>query len=319
METVYIEQDNCILHRSENYLIIKRQGRTIGTIPLMNTHCIVVLKGVQITSPAIELLFEKNIDVVYTSKSGQIKGRIQSQTSGGAVLRLAQHNAFLNLKLRSRIAGNIVHGKIQNQIHLLKKYKKYYSLHSYNEIIKKMNDYASIAIKSQNIDEIMGYEGVSAKLYWDCFKTLMKNQDFTRRAYRPAPDYVNSALNLGYSFLANEITACLSAEKFDIEIGFLHSIHYGRASLALDIMEEFRTPFVDAWLLKQFNLKNLNETHFLDAEHGFYLSAYGFHHFVELYHQHKEDGNWKKQFGSQTSKLKKAMMYGDSYEPYQWK
>jgi CRISPR-associated protein Cas1 len=318
METIYIEHDNCIVHRGENHLVIKKQGRSVGSVPLINTSCIVVLGGVQITSHALNLLFEKNIDVVYTSKSGQIKGRIQSQTGGGALVRLAQHGVFLNFVLRSGVAGNIVRGKIQNQIRLLEKYKRYYSLENFGGIIRKMNLYSSAATRTQDIDEIMGYEGVSAKLYWECFRTLIKNQAFTRREYRPAPDYVNSALNLGYSFLANEITACLSAEKFDTEIGFLHSIHYGRASLALDMMEEFRVPFVDAWLLKQFNRRILNETHFLDASCGFYLSEEGFRRFIGLYHEHKESGDWQRHFREQARELKKSVMSGGSYTPYQW-
>jgi len=181
-----------------------------------------------------------------------------------------------------------------------------------------MKAYAVSATKTQSIDEMMGYEGVSAKLYWDCFKTLCKNNAFTRRDYRPAPDYVNSALNLGYSFLSNEITACLTAERFDIEIGFLHSIHYGRESLALDIMEEFRTPFVDAWLLTLFNKRILNEKCFLGEDEGFYFSGDGFQRFIELYHEHRDSGQWRKQFRAQAEKLKKAVMNGDRYTPYRW-
>jgi len=318
LETIYLAHDNCIVHGSGEHLIIKKRGHSIGTVALINTKCIVVLSGVQITSHALELLFRKNIDVIYTSRSGRIKGRIQSQTGGGAILRLAQYNTFLQPALRSKLAGSIVSGKINNQICLLKKYKRYYALHSYDEMISRMNQYATAAAKMQDIDKIMGYEGLAAKLYWECFKTLIKSQAFTRREHHPAPDFINSALNLGYSFLINEITACLAAERFDIEIGFLHSIHYGRASLALDIMEEFRTPFIDAWLLKQFNLRIINETHFLDKDQGYYLSEKGFKRFVELYHQRREKGNWQKKFRAQTEKLKKAVMSVAEYEPFRW-
>jgi CRISPR-associated protein Cas1 len=318
MGMVYIDKDNCVIHQSNEHLIIKRKGRSIGTVPLVGTNCIVVLGGVQITSPALSLLFSKNIDVIYTSKSGRIMGKIQAQTGGGAILRLAQHSVFLNPELRAKVAGSIVYGKIQNQMRLLEKYKRYYSLQGYNRIIKNMNDYSITATQTKDIDEIMGYEGVSAKLYWDCYKTLVKNQAFTRRDYRPAPDYVNSALNMGYSLLTNEVTACLDSEKFDIEVGFLHSIHYGRASLALDIMEEFRAPFVDAWLLKQFNRRILNESHFSGAERGYYLTESGFRRYIELYHQHKEEGNWQRLFREQAHKLKKAVMSGNDYISYQW-
>lgn len=313
-----MEQDNCVLHRSENHLILKKLGRIIGTIPLANVNCIVTRSSVQITSSAMDLLFEKHIDVVYTSRGGKIHGRLMSMSGGGALVRLAQHNAFLKSEIRSKIAANMVRGKIYNEVCLLQKYKRYYTLKQYDEVITKMKSYAILATQTDNIDEIMGYEGVSAKLYWECFRDLIKSKVFFRREYRPAPDYVNSALNLGYSFLANEMITCLAAEKFDLEIGFLHSIHYGRVSLALDLMEEFRTPFVDAWLLKQFNRRILNETHFTGAEHGFYLTEDGFRRFISLYHQHKNEENWQRRFREQAHLLKKVVMYGADYIPYPW-
>jgi len=318
LETIYIEQDNCVLHQAENHLVVKKQGHTIGSIPLINVSAIVILGNIQITSHAINLIFQKNINVMYTSKSGRINGQIQPQLNGGAVLRLAQSNAFMNLEKRSKLAGSIVKGKIKNQVCLLEKYKRYYSLKSFNDVIFKLNSYSQKADVVHDLDEIMGYEGISARMYWDCFRGLVKNQVFLRRDYRPAPDYINSALNLGYTLLSNEITICLTAEKFDVEIGFLHSIHYGRASLALDIMEEFRTPFIDAWLLNLFNKRILNETHFLDEEHGFYLSKDGFRRFIALYHEHKNKWDWQKNFRLQAKKLKMAVLNNDNYEPFEW-
>jgi CRISPR-associated protein Cas1 len=169
---------------------------------------------------------------------------------------------------------------------------------------------------AETINEIMGIEGICAKIYWGCFKKLLKYPSFTRRDYRPAPDYVNSALNLGYAFLANEITTQLFIHQFDVEIGFLHSIHYGRNSLTLDIMEEFRSPFVDGWLLGLFNRKILKEDHFKDEKEGFYLTESGFEKFCSLYHDHVEEENWREKFRIQAENLKKAVMAEGIYSPF---
>ena len=316
METVYITQENCVLHRSEDHLVLRRQGQCIGTIPLLNVQCIVLVSSVQITSQALDMLFEKQIDVIYASRSGHIKGCLQSQSGNGAVIRIAQHHAFISQATRLAIAKSIVAGKIANQRYLLETYQRYYALAEYKALVSKMKEYASKLPQAQSIDEVMGLEGISARVYWDGYRHLLKNPSFARRACRPAPDYVNSALNLAYAFLNSELTMCLAAQRFDLEIGFLHSIHYGRNSLPLDLMEEFRSPFADAWLLGLFNKRILKESHFHGQENGYYLTSDGFTKFIELYHEHLEQGHWRPRFRTQAQNLRKAVMTGEPYESY---
>jgi CRISPR-associated protein Cas1 len=164
------------------------------------------------------------------------------------------------------------------------------------------------------ITEVMGIEGICAKYYWSCFKELVKHPVFMRREYRPAPDYINALLNLGYAFLSNEIMTCLIAKRFDPEIGFLHSIHYGRNSLALDIMEEFRATFIDRWVLGLVNKNQLKAEHFLNLNDDYRLTDDGFHKFCILYHQHVIP--WRELFHEQAKKLKNSLITGESYEPY---
>lgn len=316
MEVLYIEKENTVLHKQSEHLILKRQGRTIESIPLIGVRTIILLSNCQMTSQALELIFQKKIDVIYMSKNGKIKSRLLSLSGGGAILRLAQHQTFLSKSMRSLTARSIVQAKIHNQMKLISKYKRYYSLSKYEDILRQLQQYSNKVAELMELDEIMGFEGISAKLFWRCYRELLNQKVFVRREYRPAPDYINSALNLGYSFLANEVTTCLCAENFDLEIGFLHSVFYGRNSLTLDIMEEFRTPFIDAWILKIFNLNILNEKYF--ENENFYLNEKGFKKFVEQYHRHMEEGKWRQKFRLQAKKLKDAVIQGEPYEPYLW-
>ena len=319
MKTIYIEQSDAVIHRNSEHLILTQYGKKIESIPTVNVQAIVLFNTCQITTPALELLFSKNIDITYMSRGGKIKSRILAASNGGAIIRLAQHQAFLNKERRSQIAGKIVNAKIQNQKALITRYKKYYSISEYSEILIQMDEYSNRVKNLKQPDEIMGFEGISARLFWKCYKELLNNHNFSGRSYRPAKDYVNSALNMAYSFLANEITICLTSEKFDLEVGFLHSIFYGRNSLVLDIMEEFRTPFVDSWLLKVFNLNMLNDSHFNGEEAGFYFNKTGLGKFIELYNKHIEENNFRASFRSQVLKLKNALLQNINYEPYIWK
>ena len=316
METIYVTHKNAVIHRCAEHLIIRKKGQKVGTIPLTGLKTIVLMTGVQLTSAAINVVLEKNIDVILTSQGGKIKGRINSISGGGAIVRLAQHSAFINTEKRLSIAKSIVNAKIKNQLALILKSLKHYPLERYFRESQAMEQNRVKLDGFMNLDEIMGIEGICARIYWDAYRNMLKEPLFTRREYRPASDIVNSALNLGYSFLANEISTCLAAKNLDLEIGFLHSIHYGRQSLTLDVMEVFRSPFIDAWLLTLFNKRMLTPDHFLGKENGFYLNELGFMKFCECYHRHLEKGNWQAKFQEEAASLKAALTENNEFKPF---
>jgi CRISPR-associated protein Cas1 len=204
--------------------------------------------------------------------------------------------------------------KIHNQMSLVRKYKYHDTNADFDEHISAVDGFARLLGDTATIDEVMGVEGVSAKYYWDCFRHLLKNPIFTRREYRPSPDYVNALLNLGYAFLSNEVAACLIAKHFDLELGFLHSVHYGRNSLSLDIMEEFRAPFIDAWVLALLNKNQLKDEHFHVDNGDWRLTDIGFRKFCSLYHERAAD--WRGKFREQANRLKNAVVKGEGYEPH---
>jgi len=316
MDTVYVTQENSVLHRCAEHLILRKRGERVGTIPLNGVRTFVLASSVQLTTPALDMLFDKSIDVIFISKSGKIKGRLNSASGGGAIVRLAQHSAFVNPEKRLCLAKIIVDAKVKNQLNLIEKNLSHYPLDCYREDKKLITQNLEKLTNAAEIDEVMGIEGICARHYWSAYRQLLKVPLFARREYRPAPDIINSALNLSYSFLATEITTCLSAQKFDLEIGFLHSIRYGRNSLALDIMEEFRSPFADAWLLTLFNKRILSSAHFQGEDAGYYLNNEGFSKFCGLYHVHLENENWRRKFRTQADSLKKHLMEGTEYRPF---
>ncbi|MCL1981921.1 MAG: CRISPR-associated endonuclease Cas1 [Clostridiales bacterium] len=197
---------------------------------------------------------------------------------------------------------------------MVKKYKYHDTSAEYDENISEISRRAVLLDTASSVDEIMGVEGMAARHYWNCFRRLLKNPAFTRCEYRPSPDYVNALLNISYAFLANEITTCLTAKNFDLEIGFLHSIHYGRNSLALDMMEEFRSPVVDSWILSVLNKNQLKAEHFHVKNGDWRLTDEGFRKYCGLFHD--QILPWREKFRTQSNNLKLALMKGETYEPY---
>jgi len=130
--------------------------------------------------------------------------------------------------------------------------------------IKRLLD--KMADASQ-IDSVRGYEGKGSALY---FSALMHGFNekfgFTRRVRRPPTDPINSVLSLVYTFLMNQTYSAVRIAGLDPYPGFLHALDYGRYSLVLDLMEEFRTIVADTLTLSLFNLKILQKKDFI-VEH----------------------------------------------------
>ncbi|MCL2059994.1 MAG: CRISPR-associated endonuclease Cas1, partial [Oscillospiraceae bacterium] len=201
METAYILHEKCSVKREGEHIKLVRLGETIATIPIDGVKTMVLYDSVNLTAPALDLLLNNGTDVIYQSKGGRIKGRILSPKNGGVIIRLAQYSAFMDASRRLAIAKAIVAAKIRNQASVVKKYKYHDINNSFDSQLSAIDSYAKQVGAADSLDVVMGYEGVSAKYYWECFRLLLKNPVFTKREYRPSPDYVNALLNLGYAFL----------------------------------------------------------------------------------------------------------------------
>ena len=120
--------------------------------------------------------------------------------------------------------------------------------------------------------------------------------------------------------------SALDAESFETYLGFLHGIRYGRKSLALDMIEEFRQPAVDRLVLLLFNKRMIGKYDFeFPEEGGVILNEDGFRKFCTEYERWmngKNSTSGEKSFRSQIQKqvagLKKAISKGEEYSPYQW-
>jgi CRISPR-associated protein Cas1 len=91
---------------------------------------------------------------------------------------------------------------------------------------------------------------------------------FTGRNRRPPLDSVNALLSFGYTLLANDLRSSLECVGLDPYVGFLHADRPGRPSLALDLMEEFRAPFVDRLVLNLINMKMVRPEQFVRQATG---------------------------------------------------
>ena len=95
-------------------------------------------------------------------------------------------------------------------------------------------------------DALRGYEGKAAAYYFEALGGLLDPAwSFQGRKYYPAPDPFNAALSFGYALLQKDVGAAVQLVGLDPYLGCFHTLEYGRPSLVLDLMEEFRPAVVD--------------------------------------------------------------------------
>jgi len=123
-----------------------------------------------------------------------------------------------------------------------------------------------------DVDVIRGYEGEAANSYFSAFSHMMKaNRDgfrMTGRSRRPPLDAVNALLSFLYAMLLHDCVAAATAAGLDPSVGFLHVDRPGRPSLALDLMEEFRTLLADRLVLALINRQQVSPEEFKMREGG---------------------------------------------------
>jgi len=195
---------------------------------------------------------------------------------GNVLLRRTQYR-YADDNIKSvYIARNILTGKLHNSRWVLERTVRDHAMRVDAQRIKKAAGFiaetTALVRQSETSGELFGLEGEAATRYFSVFNEMILNNKedffFKRRSRRPPLDNVNALLSFVYTLLANDVSAALSSVGLDPFVGFLHTDRPGRRSLALDLMEEFRAPLADRFVLKLINMRQLTGNDFTQKESG---------------------------------------------------
>ena len=99
---------------------------------------------------------------------------------------------------------------------------------------------------------------------------LQQKDDFQFgvRSKRPPMDAVNAMLSFAYTLLTSMCASALEMVGLDPYVGYMHTERPGRRSLALDLVEEFRSVFADRFVLTLINRRVVSASGFTKREDG---------------------------------------------------
>ena len=117
------------------------------------------------------------------------------------------------------------------------------------------------------LEDLRGIEGKAANIYFSVLNELILTQKdvfiFTDRNRRPPRDEINAMLSFVYTLITNDMVSALETVGLDPYFGFMHAIRPGRASLALDLIEEFRGYLGDRLVLSLINRRQVKKNDFI--------------------------------------------------------
>lgn len=326
MAVLYVKEQGAYVRKCGRRIQVEKDGKRLVDFPVFQVTNINIIGNVQITTQALHFLMQEGIDVSYLSRSGNYIGHMTADSSKNIFLRLAQYNCYQSIEQRLQMARCIVENKANNQIELIKCYRWKAEEYDPGKDLDEIKKNLSKLKHKQTTNEIMGIEGICSAVYFRAYSHMFQCRlAFNDRNRRPPRDPINAVLSLAYTFLTKEVSSALEAESFETYLGFLHGIRYGRKSLALDLVEEFRQPVADRFVLRLFNKQMLSEYDFDYEGDRVLLREESFKKFCREYEKWmtqplsvRNTKSFREILHDQISRLKKAVRERAEYVPFRW-
>ncbi len=298
LNTLYITTEGAYLHLDHDTLKVKIEKETKLQVPVHHLGGIVCFGNVMVSPAAMARCAEDGRFLVLLDRNGRFKARVEGPVSGNVLLRSAQHEIMRDKEKSLEIARNMVAGKIQNSRQIVLRGARENTDDGDSQTLKKTTDKLANTLsrlpKCQNIDQVRGIEGESARAYFSSFDRMVREDRetfrFNGRNRRPPRDPVNALISFLYALLMNDCVAGAEGVGLDPQLGFLHTIRPGRAALALDLMEELRAVLADRLALTLINRKQIRAKHFIDRPGGaVHLDDDGRKEVVVAYQKRKQE------------------------------
>lgn len=271
LNTLYITRQESYLHKERETIVIKQGDDKLGQFPALTIGNILCFGQVSVSPFLMGHCGERGIGLSFYTEYGKFLAQVQGKRSGNVLLRRTQYRLADNDENSTGIARLMVAGKIANCRSVLMRELRN---HGDNSALQAVTESLSKSLRriqhARSVQETLGIEGDAASNYFGVFNELIRGNgfDFNGRIRRPPTDPVNAMLSFAYTLIAHECTSALQGVGLDPYVGFLHQDRPGRVSLALDLLEEFRAPWADRFVLTMINRQQIRVSDFATEASG---------------------------------------------------
>jgi len=280
------------LHRRGEMFEVKI-GEEKKEVSARKVRSILIATAATLSTDAIQLALEKNIDIVFLDKFGDPFGRVWHGRPGSTTairreqLRLADTQAGLELAL------SWIHRKLDNQIGFLEEARKKRTRLS-AELTEKLTSLRTVRQQAEKVagtldqtrGSILALEGQAGRTYWQAVNLLLPERyRFESRSRNPAKDAFNCLLNYAYGVLYGTVERACMLAGLDPYVGFIHTDHYNKQSLVFDLIECYRI-WADETVVGLFAARVVKQDLFDKLHNGLTLNKQGKAALMERFEAH---------------------------------
>ena len=285
MDTLYVtEPGACVRREGQRFSVWKGKQR-LASVAAFDVAQVVLFGNVSVTPAALFEALRKGVDLVLLSRTGTYRGRLVGPDRQNVILRQMQFRRYEDDAFRLDAARAFVRGKVRNMRTLLMRWgrRRRVDMASAAHRLRFLGERAS---RVDSPESLRGIEGAATALYFQGYREFMPAAfRFKTRNRRPPKDPANAMLSFGYALLAGDIESAVYRVGLDPYMGYLHLVDYGRPSLALDLMEEFRPVIVDALVLDLLAHGRMHPGDFESRDGGVFLAGEGRKRYIAAYQE----------------------------------
>ena len=261
LNTLFVTSEDIYLSLDGENVVANRDKQVAARYPLHTLQNIVTFSYSGASPALMGACAEKGIGLAFCTPRGRFLARVCGENTGNVLLRREQYRVADDPEKSCRIARNMIFGKLHNARWSIERTIRDHGMRVDKEALvhasQELQSLLPPVATETASDTLRGLEGVGAAAYFGVFDEMILNRKeeffFRGRSRRPPLDRVNAMLSFAYSLLSHDCASALESVGLDAYVGFLHTDRPGRASLALDLMEELRPCMADRFVLTLMN------------------------------------------------------------------
>lgn len=276
MNTLYVTSEDAALALDGDNIVIKRSGEVAGRFPLHLFDTIISFSYFGATPALMGKCAETGIGLSFCKPNGRFLATVNGEANGNVLLRREQYRIADDGMRSVLISRMMIFGKLYNARWVLERTIRDHSLRvdsdKINETIDELKNAMAEVRDTIEAESLRGIEGKCAQAYFSVFnEMILRDKDafaYKGRTRRPPQDRCNALLSFVYMLLTSMCRSALDAVGLDSYVGFLHTDRPGRASLALDLVEELRPCMGDRFVLTLINNRVVSPNDFVFTDTG---------------------------------------------------
>lgn len=298
LNTLFVTSEDIYLSLDGENVVASRGKSEVARYPLHTLSGIICFTYPGASPTLMGACAQRGISLSFCTPRGKFLARVFGESSGNILLRRMQYRVADDPLQSCRISRSMIFGKLHNARWSIERTRRDHKLRleeeRFTSASKTLKNLLLAVLQENSSDSLRGLEGAGAAAYFTVLDDMILNQKetffFRGRSRRPPLDPFNAMLSFSYSLLSHDCASALESVGLDSYAGFLHRDRPGRASLALDLMEELRPCMADRFVLTLVNNRMIKSEDFQKSEGGaVYLTENARRTFLKSWQEKKRE------------------------------